>query len=273
VCTRRVRFIEVFRWHPSVRSGAWTLEWRLFEVVDDEVIDIANPQSIATVHGDAPPSPQTFDTREYAVVRVDAEGNAEWAVLKGPHRETQRIATDAERREIREHETARRAASLRVDWSRRYDVQRPPTMTYVDADGCGLVQVHGWTADRAEAIVVRADGAALGLSTQPASFDLARESVNISVEAYVYGAARHEFDFCSDVVSIPVPSSSFAPETWRAVAGTIAIELSPPGVRAHAPHLRRATVTLKDLVLRNAAGATVRMLRPVTLTAIVGSMF
>jgi hypothetical protein len=59
-------------------------------------------------------------------------------------------------------------------------------------------------------------------------------------------------------------------EMWRAIAGTITIELSPPGVRSHAPHLRRATVTLSGVVLQNAAGATMRMSRPVTLVAIVG---
>ena len=266
-------FIEIFRWYPSVKSSAWTLEWHLFEIVGNEIVDIVNSKPIATVHGDAPPSPHAFDPREYALVRVDDEGNAEWAVMKGPHQETQRIATDAEQREIREHENARSVAKKRVDWSRRYDVNRPPTMTYIDADGCGHVLMHGWTADRAEAIVVGVDGSALRLSTQPASFDLARESVNISVEAYVYAAPRHQFDFCSDVVAMPVPPNSIAPQTWRAIVGTITIELSPPGVRSHAPHLRRATVTLRDVVVQNAAGATVRMSRPVRLTAIVGSMF
>lgn len=256
---------------PSPRSKQWTLHWHLFEIVRDEIIDIATPESIATVDGDAPPLPPTFDVREYAVVRVDDDGNAEWAALKGPHPRTQRIAPDAERREIREHENARSAARQRVDWSQRYDVNRAPTMTYIDADGCGHVQVHGWTADRAEAIVVRVHGSALGPSTQTASFDIARESVNISVEAYVYAASRQEFGFCSDIV-MPVSPNSIAPETWRAVAGTVTIDLSPPGVRSHAPHLRRATVTLNNLVLRNAAGTTVTMSRPVRLTAIVQSL-
>ena len=163
-------------------------------------------------------------------------------------------------------------AMKRVDWSRRYDVTRSPTLTYVDADRCGHVRVYGWTADRAEAIVVGVDGSALGLSTQPVSFDLSREIVNISVEAQVYAAPKREFEFCSHVRFPPVPGS-IAPETWRAVAGTVTIELSASGVRSDAPHLRRSTVTLRDVVLRNAAGATVKMSQPVTLAAIVGSMF
>jgi hypothetical protein len=78
-----------------------------------------------------------------------------------------------------------------------------------------------------------------------------------------------EFEFCSHV-RFPPASGSIAPETWRAIAGTVAIELSPPGVRSDAPHLRRVTVTLRDVVLQNAAGTTVKMSRAVTLTAIVG---
>ena len=258
-------FVEVFVWEWSPRPGAWMLVWHLFEIVGTEIIDIVNSKPIATVYGDAPPSPRTFDVREYAVVRVDDEGHVEWASLKKPHLETQRIATDAERGEVRVHEDARRAANPRVDWSRRYDVSRPPIMNYVDADGCGHVHVHGWTADRAEAIVVGIDGSALGLTTQPATFDLARDSVNISVRAYVYAAPQREFRFCSDVV-MPDPPN----ETWRAMAGTVTVELSPPGVRSHAPQLRRATVTLRDVVVQNAAGSTVKMSRPVTLTAFVG---
>lgn len=265
-------FVEILRWYPSVRSSAWTLEWNLFEIVGAEIIDIVNSKPIATVHGDAPPSAPTFDLRDYAVVRVDDEGHVEWASLKEPHLETQRIATNAERREVREHENARREANRRVDWNKRHDVNRQPTLTYVDADGCGHVQTYGWTADRAEAIVVRLDASALGLSTQPVSFDLSREIVNISVEAQVYAAPRREFEFCSHVRFPPTPGS-IAPETWRAVAGAITIELSPPGVRSHAPHLRRATVTLKDVVVQNTAGTTAKMSRPVTLTAIVGGGF
>ena len=265
-------FIEVFIWVPTARSGPWNLNWHAFEIVRDQIASVGMSESIATVDGDAPPSPDSFDVRDYAVLRVDDEGNAEWAVLKGPQRRAQRIETDAERREVYEEELARQAALKKVDWTRRRDPSRQPEMAYVAAaSGCGSIHVYGWSADRAEAVQVRADGRALGLSTQPATFDLSRNIGNLSIEVSVYAAPQHQFDFCSDVV-MPKGAEPTEPEKWHAVAGTVTIQLSPPGIRAGAPHLRRATVTLSNVVLRNAAGTTVSGVGPITLTALVGGM-
>jgi hypothetical protein len=262
-------FIEVFVWYPVGRTGPWNLYWHLLEVVRDEIVSITVADSLATAGGDEPPSRENFDTREYAAVRVDDAGHAEWAVLKGPHPGTQRIATDAERREVRDTSRARAEALKGVDWNQRPDVKRQPTMRYMDAEGCGHVQLYGWTADRAEAVVVRFDGRELRLTTGPASFDLSRDSVNLAVEAYVYDMPQQRFDFCSDARVSPGPDS-VGPEIWAAVAGRMTIELSSPGIRAHNPNLRRATVTLSNVVLRNSAGTTVNVSGPVRLTAVVG---
>jgi hypothetical protein len=262
-------FVEVSLWSPVRKSGHWTgqwdLQWHVFEIVRDEIVPIDTPQPLLTIDGDAPPRADAFDVHNYAVVRVDDGGNSEWAVLKGPHTQKRAIETDAERRETRDVALARDAALKRVDWNRRSDVKRLPAMTVVDSDGCGYFQLVGWTADRDEASVVRVNVRELGLAAQSATFDLSRDSVNISVESYVYDAPQRRSNFCTDVRF----RAEVEPEVWRAIAGTISIELSAPGTRSGP----RATVTLTNLVLRNSAGTTVKVTGPVRLSAIVGAVF
>jgi hypothetical protein len=267
-------FVEVVFWSPAWKAnqwtGQWNLQWHVFEIVRDEIIRIDTPPDpLVTVGGDVPPSADAFNVRDYAVVRVDQDGNAEWAVLKGSHARSERIETDAERREEREVSLARDAALKKVDWKRRSDVHRQPLMTYAESDGCGLIQVYGWTPNRDEAIVVRANTQELGLTTGSVMFDLARNSSTISIDTYVYEAALRSFDFCSDI-RMPRGPDAIGPEVWRAIAGSISIELSPPGVRARRPSERRATVTLTNMVLRNAAGTVVKVPGPIRLSAIVG---
>jgi len=260
-------FVEAFFWLPAPTFREWSLQWHVFEVVRDEVIRMDTSDPLVTVAGDAPPARDAFDVREYATVRVDNDGNAEWAVLKGPRAGSGRIETDAERREAREMETARDAALKGVDWNKRSDVNRPPTLAYVDSEGCGYFGLLGWTPQRDEVLVVHARAEDLGLTTGAATFDLSMSSSNIHIETYVYDAPQRHFNFCTDVMIREQDAT--APEVWRAVAGTVSIELSSPGTRSRT----RATVTLTNLVLRNSAGAVVKISRPVKLSALVGAVF
>ncbi len=192
-------FVEVFLWSPSTRSGPWQLQWHIFEIVRDDVIRVGASEPLVTVEGENPPSKESFDVREYGVLRVDDEGYPEWAALKGPHPESERIESDAERREVRAAELARDAALKNTDWNRRDDVNRQPALTYTDADGCGHVAVYGWTADRNEVIFVRATAPDAARSAQSFTYDLARDLVNITVETRVYATPQHRFEFCTDV--------------------------------------------------------------------------
>jgi hypothetical protein len=190
------------------------------------------------------------------------------AVVKGPHHTTRRIETDAERREARDAAAARDAELKAVDWKAKHEVSRQPTMNYTGAEGCGNIEMYGWSADHAEAVVVGVAASTLNLSTQPATFDLSRETANISVNVHVYDGAQHRFEFCTDVGRAYGPGST-EPEVWRAVAGTITIEPSTAGARAPL----RTTITLTNVTLRNSAGTNVRIRRAIKLTAVVGAVF
>ena len=266
-------FVEAFVWCPNLKSGQWTgqwnLEWSVFEIVRDEMVQIDVPDSLIAVDGDAPPSRETFDVREYAALRVDDEGNAEWAVLKGPHTATQRIQTDDERREDRETATARDAALKRVDWKQRSDVQRQPSMTYVGSGGCGFATVYGWTANRDETILVHVTADQLTSAAQSMVWDISRSPGLLTVSTSVYDGPQREFPVCTDV-SVK-EEGAVEPEVWQAISGTVSIEFSAPGIRANNPYLRRAVVTLSNLVLRNSVGATVTMSGPLELSAIIGT--
>jgi len=262
-------FVETFMWKPAgAAQKQWRLFWYLSEIVRDQVISVDTLGPLVTSEGDAPPPRDAVDVRDYVELGVDAEGRAEWTALKGPLARTQVIESDAERHEIRDALLARDRAMRAVDWKKQFDVGRAPTLAYVDAEGCGYIQMYGWSADQAEALLVRVT--TLGSSPQTVTFDIARQSAGVSIVVYVY-AAPQRFDFCSDAMTPRNPDVP-EPETWEAVAGAVTIDVSPPGGRSRMPNLRRATVTLTNIVLKNTAGKTLSVAGPVRLSAFVGSV-
>ena len=267
-------FSEVFVWQPSGDWRSWSLEWHLFEVVRDQLIRVdLSSDPIVTIQAAEPPGPRSFEVRAHVDVRLTANGEAEWALLQGPHARTGLIESDAERREVRDRDRARSDAEKRVDWKKERDAHRPPSMTYADADGCGGIFVYGWSDDRAEMMTVRADTKMLNLSTVPATFDIARQPSVIEIVIHVYALPRGNGQFCSDVGHGPATGPGGLDETWRAVSGTITIELSPPGVRAREPQLYRATIRITGAEFLNGSGARVRQTQPIALSAIVGGCF
>ena len=78
-------FIELFNWHPMDRSDTpiWALGWMLFEVVGADFVLITGDPSLTTVVASRPPD--AFGVEPFVRVRVNGQGEPEWAVLSGPN--------------------------------------------------------------------------------------------------------------------------------------------------------------------------------------------
>jgi hypothetical protein len=261
----RRHFIEMFSWIPNNDRQAWTLHWRLFEVVRDNLIAVTTEQ-LVTISAQKPPLGPSFDVRQLVSLRVNDGGDPEWAVLDSANPRSAVIPSEADRLAERERDRARSEAEARVDWNRVLDVHRTPTLNYAaDANGCGHVFLFGWSEDRTEFITVRADKEVLQLSTLSQTFDAAVQQSGLEVMLHVYERPARP-PFCTDIVM----PGAVAEETWRATRGTITIELTAPGVRTPSPFTYRATVRIVGAEFVNPSGTRVRQERPITLTAIVG---
>jgi hypothetical protein len=267
--TRR-HFFEVFKWLPDNRIGVpdnrgWTLIWRLFEVVGDDVIDVAG-ESLMTISAPRPPPSPPFNIRDFVQLRVEEHGHPEWTVLKGPNARSETVESEAEKQEARDQSRARADAESRVDWAARKDASRSPALTYTDSDGCGAVFLYGWSADRTELISVTADKDVLQLSTAPSTFDIAAQTSGLTIEVNVYDRPKRSFQVCTDVFF----ETGEQEETWTATRGRITIELSPPGLIGRAPSLYRATIHIVGAEFVSSSGTRVTFTHPITLTGIVG---
>jgi len=146
------------------------------------------------------------------------------------------------------------------------DIRRRPTLTYGDADGCGLAFVYGWSDDRMEVITVEADAELLRLSAKPQTFDIARQPSSLKVAVHIYGGPIRSFPFCTDIVLVPGAPD----ERWRAIAGLITIEMLPITDSISGAPRQRATIRLSNAIFENAEGVRVSQAPPIVLTAVVG---
>ncbi len=262
----RRHFIEILTWLPEPSVSRWRLWWWLSEVVQEDVIPIAN-EDLLTAAGNAPPD-GVPDLRRLVALRVNAAGGAEWAILDGPNAHGEAIETDLERQEVRAEQEARKAADERVDWKQVRDPDRPPSFAYADADGCSDLFVYAWSADRTEAMTFRADKSALQLSTAPRTFDLARQPNEIALSVEMFERPQRNWPFCTDIVAL----DGSRRETWKAVAGTVTVLLSAPGVRAREPYRYRVTIQIDGAEFVSPTGIRVRPSRPIRFVAMAGGM-
>jgi hypothetical protein len=77
-------FIQIFTWIPDDMRSSWHFMWSLSEVVGDRLEGVTG-EALVTMEGAEPPDPRDFVAHRFATVRLNASGQAEWAIIQGPH--------------------------------------------------------------------------------------------------------------------------------------------------------------------------------------------
>lgn len=258
----RRHFIEVAAWRPDPRGENWTLFDEIFEVIRTEWVPVSFGDELATIAASTPP--RDIALQNCVRLRVADSGAVEAVTLTGPHPGAHHIESESERRVRIESARVRDDALRRVDWTAVHDTHRAPTLTYVEGDGCDSAFVFGWSADRAEAITIRANQELLQLSSTPQTFDLSVPRIGLEVMVHVFQRAVQSWPFCTDVG----PMYAVSPEVWRAAAGSITIALSS-AVAADA-RSTRATVRIVGAEFVHGDGVRVRQTVPIVVTGTVG---
>ena len=262
-------FLESFIWVPA-RTNQWTLIWSVSEVVRDTLVQIAF-REVQTREGEQPPHVDVSELRRLVTVRVNADGDAEWAVLvpadpaaRSREPRSDVIETPGERQERAVAEAALKEAEDKVDGQLRRELTRRPTFAYSHAtEGCWGLMAYGWSVDRTEAITFELDRSQLRASESPISFDLAGRP-DLDVTVHVYASPPRQWPFCDDVVR----QEPVVRENWKAIAGVMAIELSPV-FRVREPGTYRATIRLTGGEFISATGVRVRQSQPITLSTVM----
>jgi hypothetical protein len=233
--------------------------WSVSEVVRATLVPIVL-EDVYTLEAEQPPPDSAIDVSRLARIRVNDLGDAEWAVLSGPNPRSDVIEPDEERQELAQIQARRKAADAKVDWSLARDAVRPPSFVYADGsnEGCWGPSMYGWSSDRTEAIWIRFDQHSLGANT----FVIGGSS-DLQVSIHVYTSPQRSWRMCGDV---RMPGD--LGEEWRAVSGTMSIELSPV-FRVREPGTHRATIRINGAEFVSASGARVRQSQPITLSTTI----
>jgi hypothetical protein len=256
--TRR-HFIEVATWKPA-RNAQWQLLWRLFEVQRDTLVSLAN-ETVFTISASSPPAPDAFELGTMAELRVTNAGEAEWVLRGNTAERSDVIPTEAERVAAAREASERKARDARVDWNLQQDRYRIPTLQYREPDGCGMATVAASSDDRAEWITVRVETNPKESPPPRRTFDLSRDPASVSVLLHVYERATREPQECTDVGL----GDSNRPELWRALAGTLIIEVSSIGSGSN--RKSRATIRIEGAEFVSSTGQHVRQTAPIIFTA------
>lgn len=260
-------FIELASWTPSARQPetVWTLNWYLAEVNGDQISIVASKSDLMRT-SEPPFADRPIDLRTVIALRVNDGGAAEWSSLVAGRPAGEIVESPGDRRRRAEERAAHESALAAVDWSRTLDPSRPPSFQYPSvADGCADLTLTAFAPDRAEIIRVIVDKQGLGLRPEPRIIDLGRER-RVSVSVHMYAQPRRESPFCTYKLS---PTSD---AIWRAIGGTMTIEMTPKGVVRDATQYR-ATVRLENAVFVNAAGERLSPPGVIVLSGLAGAAF
>jgi hypothetical protein len=255
-------FIEVAAWVP-LEDSRWQLAWSLSEIADKDVVLVAE-ETLSTIAGNSAPSDVSVPIRELVALEVNDAGAVEFAILNGADARRERVPAVAERREVQEEARKRRAADEKVNWKRRRDAARAPSFSYTDSRACGDVLLSGWSAERSESIAIRADRRFLEEQAgAQRTFDLAALPPELDVVVNVFDRPQRDWSVCSDVTVIEEGQRR---ETWRAVSGTIRIQLPQSGTGGVDQH--RASVQIDNAEFQGTDGTNSRPTQPIQLSAV-----
>ena len=254
-------FLEVAAWVP-LPDSSWQLAWSLSEIAGKDIVSVAEG-TLTTIAGTAPPSDVSVELRDLVSLDVNEAGSIEFAVLDAAEARRERVPDVAERREVQDELRKRRAADEKVNWKRRSDPDRSPTFAYTDARACGLLWLSGWSPERTESIAVNADWEFLKAQAATRTYDLASLPAEIDVVVKVFDRPQRDWSVCSDVTA---REQGERQETWRAVSGTLHIEL--PRSTDQGTNRYRASIRIDDAEFVGPGGANSRSSRPITVSAV-----